>query len=115
MSTLADTHLDTSIKNEAAESGRTIVRKDIAQAVYKGSTLSRAESAAIMNAILDTVIETVASGEEVKLHGFGKFNVLNKKARVGRNPRTGVEATITARRTVSFHPSPKLIKVVNGK
>lgn len=96
------------------DSGKTLVRKDLIDAAYRVSNLSREEAAVIMNSVLDLIVDTISSGEEMKLHGFGKFVVLQKRERIGRNPRTGVEAVISARRTVSFRPSPNLIDSVNN-
>jgi len=53
--------------------------------------------------------------EPVKLQGFGTFALRTKRERLGRNPKTGVEATICARRVISFHASPALIARVNGE
>jgi integration host factor subunit alpha len=54
-------------------------------------------------------------GETVKLRSFGAFSVRAKRARVGRNPKTGEEYPITARRVLTFRPSPRLISAVNGE
>lgn len=101
--------------NTTPEPGQTLVRKDLANAVYKLGTMSREDAAKITNLVLDTMVETIAGGEELKIHGFGKFVILNKNARIGRNPRTGVEAEISARRSISFRPSPNLVDAVNKK
>jgi integration host factor subunit alpha len=53
-------------------------------------------------------------GESVKLRSFGTFNVRAKRERIGRNPKTGVEATITSRRVLTFKASPVLVAYVNG-
>ncbi len=99
-----------------AEAGQdTLVRRDLVDAIYQASNVTRAEAQQILSAVLDVVVDTVARGEEFKLHGFGKFKILDKKARIGRNPRTGEEAMISARRTISFQPSPNLIATLNRK
>ncbi|MCC2098689.1 MAG: integration host factor subunit alpha [Hyphomicrobiales bacterium] len=97
------------------DTGKTLVRKDLVDAAYRVSNLSREEAATIMNSVLDKIVDSITTGDEVKLHGFGKFTVLQKRERIGRNPRTGVEAVISARRTVSFRPSPNLIDAVNRR
>jgi integration host factor subunit alpha len=102
------------IESVENDSGKTLVRKDLIDAAYRVSNLSREEAAVIMNSVLDLIVDTISSGEEMKLRGFGKFVVLQKRERIGRNPRTGVEAVISARRTVSFRPSPNLIEAVNN-
>ena len=107
-----DTKARSGVAADATPS-KTLVRKDLADTVYRNGNLSRQEATVLVNAVLDKIVETVASGEQLKLHGFGKFTILSKKARVGRNPRTGVEAAISARKTVSFRPSPNFIEALN--
>lgn len=62
----------------------------------------------MVEAFFEEVVRSLAAGRDVKLSGFGNFSVKNKAARPGRNPKTGVEATIAARRVVTFRPSQKL-------
>ena len=57
----------------------------------------------------------LSRGESVKLRGFGTFNVRAKNPRIGRNPKTGAEYPITARRVLTFKPSPRLVAAVNGE
>jgi len=63
---------------------------------------------------LDEISDALVRGESVKLRSFGLFMVRDKRERVGRNPRTGVEAPITPRRVLTFKPSPVLSASVNG-
>ena len=60
-----------------------------------------------------TLAECFVKGENVKLSSFGTFSVRSKKERIGRNPKTGIEARISPRRVISFHPSISLRKRVN--
>ncbi|MGE3646469.1 MAG: integration host factor subunit alpha [Beijerinckiaceae bacterium] len=101
------------MKQDESAKGKTLVRKDIAEAVYYLSAMSREEAAEIVNRVFDLIVETVISGEEVKLHGFGKFVIREKNERIGRNPKTGEAATITARRVVRFRPSVNLLERIN--
>lgn len=95
---------------------RTLTRADLLQVVYvTGPGLSRIEAKDIVEAVLDTLCRTLEHGESVKLRGFGTFNVRAKRPRVGRNPKTGHEYPITARRVLTFKPSPRLIATVNGE
>jgi integration host factor subunit alpha len=64
---------------------------------------------------VETLCEALERGEPVKPRSFGSFNIRSKRGRVGRNPRTGVEAPITPRRVVIFKPSPVLVARVNGE
>ena len=95
---------------------RTLTRADLLQVVYvTGPGLSRVEAKDIVECVLDTLCNTLEQGESVKLRGFGTFNVRSKRPRVGRNPKTGHEYPITARRVLTFKPSPRLIAAVNGE
>jgi integration host factor subunit alpha len=76
--------------------------------------LSRAEARKILDATFEEISEALVRGEPVKLRSFGSFNVRSKRERIGRNPKTGVEAPITPRRVLTFKPSPVLIAHVNG-
>lgn len=64
---------------------------------------------------LEEVSDSLARGESVKLRSFGYFSVREKRERIGRNPRTGVEVPITPRRVMTFRPSPVLLDQVNGR
>jgi integration host factor subunit alpha len=63
---------------------------------------------------LDEIADALVRGEAVKLRSFGLFSVRAKRERIGRNPRTGVEAPIKSRRVLTFKPSPVLCASVNG-
>jgi integration host factor subunit alpha len=67
----------------------------------------------LVEAVLDLVKEVIASGEDVKISGFGKFEVRQKKDRRGRNPQTGESITIEARKIVTFKPSHLLKQTIN--
>ena len=84
---------------------RTLTRADLTEAVYRNIGLSRNESALLVESVLEEMCSCLEAGEEVKLSSFGTFAVQSKRERIGRNPKTGVEATITPRRVLSFRPS----------
>lgn len=69
----------------------------------------------MVEAVLEALGSALERGESVKLRGFGTFNVRSKSPRVGRNPKTGQEYPITARRVLTFKPSPLLVAAVNGE
>lgn len=98
---------------ETSES-RTITRADLAEAVYQKVGLSRAESAELVETVLQEMSDTIARGENVKLSSFGSFIVRAKGQRIGRNPKTGVEVPITPRRVMVFRPSNVLKARING-
>ncbi|MBM3562509.1 MAG: integration host factor subunit alpha [Alphaproteobacteria bacterium] len=98
-----------------APPGSTLTRAALREAVYSCCpSLSRAEARKMLDATFDEISEALLRGESVKLRSFGTFNVRDKRERVGRNPKTGVEATITPRRVLTFKASPVLVAHVNG-
>ncbi len=94
--------------------GRTITRADLSEAVYQSVGLSRSESADLVQSVMDEICDAAARGETVKLSSFGSFVVRSKGERIGRNPKTGVEAPIIARRVMVFKPSNVLKARING-
>ena len=92
---------------------KTITRSDLSEAVYRQIGLSQNESAQLVASVLDEVSGCLEKGETVKLSSFGTFSVHSKRERIGRNPKTGVEATITPRRVLSFRPSNLMKKRIN--
>lgn len=95
-------------------SRRTVVRIDLAEAVYRRLGLSRKESALLVQAVLDELADALVAGESVKLSSFGRFFVRSKSERIGRNPKTGVEVPISQRRVMIFKPSHVLRAKING-
>ena len=93
---------------------RSLIRADIAEAIYRQVGLSRNESSDMVGTIIEQISDTLDAGEQVKITSFGSFHVRNKKERVGRNPKTGQEVPITPRRVLSFRPSHILRKKVNS-
>jgi integration host factor subunit alpha len=97
-----------------SEGVRTFTRYDLRVAIYRYCpTLSRAEARKIFDETFDELSDALVRGEPVKLRNFGTFNLHAKRQRTGRNPKTGVEAVISARRVVTFRPSPVLLKRIN--
>ena len=88
---------------------KTLTRQDISEALFKNVGLSKHESALLLESVLEHISNALIDGKTVKLSSFGTFSPKSKTERVGRNPRTGVTATINARRVISFKPS-KLMK-----
>jgi integration host factor subunit alpha len=96
------------------ESLGTITRAHLADAVHQAVGLSRAEAAKYVEMVLTEIFESLVAREDVKLSSFGAFCVRAKKERVGRNPKTGVGAPITARLVVVFKASNVLRARING-
>ncbi|MCI4679160.1 integration host factor subunit alpha [Rhodoblastus acidophilus] len=87
------------------ERKQTVTRSDLADAVFRRIGLSRLESAQLVEMVIDEISDAVLRGENVKLSGFGTFIQRSKRERVGRNPKTGVEATISPRKVLVFKAS----------
>jgi integration host factor subunit alpha len=94
---------------------RTVTRVNLAEAVYQQVGLSRKESAALVEMVLDEMTKHLIAGESVRLSSFGSFNVRHKGQRVGRNPKTGVEVPIKERRVLVFKSSNLLKSRINGE
>ncbi len=94
---------------------KTVTRADLVDAITSEYRISQADAAEIIEDILDEINVALMRGEDVKLSGFGTFKLRSKKERMGRNPKTGESAVVTARRVVSFRPSAQLRDAVNNK
>jgi integration host factor subunit alpha len=94
---------------------RTMTKADIIENVYERvGGFSKKEAAQIVEAVFDIIKVTLEQGEKIKLSGFGNFVVRDKKSRIGRNPQTGDEITISARRVLTFKPSQVLKNALNS-
>ena len=93
----------------------TITRLDLANALKNRFGLTVTDSYKMVDIIFDEIEQSLINGEEVKITGFGTFKILSKSARIGRNPKTGVPAVISARRVATFRPSTKFRNIVGGK
>jgi integration host factor subunit alpha len=93
----------------------TITRSDFANRLRERFGLTSADAYILIDVIFDEISESLINGEEVKFAGFGSFKILEKNARMGRNPKTGEPAIITARRVVTFRPSTEFRDRVASK
>lgn len=96
-------------------SNSTVTKADIVDRVYEKIGFSKKEASDLVEIVFDALRGTLVKGEKVKISGFGKFEVKQKKERVGRNPQTGDRITISARRVLNFSPSQVLKAMLNGK
>jgi len=85
-----------------------LTKAALADMLYDNIGLTKREAKDMVDALFDLITEQLVSGEDVKITGFGNFQIRSKSPRPGRNPRTGEEVPIAARRVVTFHASPKL-------
>lgn len=91
-----------------------MTKTQLIDAVANTSGHTKKDLEAVVDAVLDQVGEALSKGEKVDLRGFGSFVAREKKARQGRNPKTGETIEIAARKAVAFKPSKELAGKVNG-
>ncbi len=94
--------------NDEDKTKRTLTKADIVESVFQKVGFSKKESSELVELVFETMKKTLEKGEKIKISGFGKFEVRHKKPRRGRNPQTGTEIEISARRVLSFKPSQVL-------
>lgn len=92
----------------------TLTKAELAELLFDKLGLNKRESKDMVEAFFDIIHGTLVRGDDVKLSGFGNFNIRGKAARPGRNPRTGEAIPIKARNVVTFHASHKLKGLVQG-
>ena len=92
----------------------TLTKAELAEMLFERLGLNKRESKDMVEAFFDLIHATLVSGADVKMSGFGNFNIRRKAPRPGRNPRTGEAIPIKARNVVTFHASHKLKAVVQG-
>jgi len=92
----------------------TVTKADLAELLFDRLGLNKRESKDMVEAFFDIVTDALVAGRDVKLSGYGNFNIRRKAPRPGRNPRTGEAIPIKARHVVTFHASPKLKAQVQG-
>jgi len=85
-----------------------LTKADIADRLYEEVGLNKREAKDFVDSYFETISEALQRGENVKLSGFGNFQLREKNQRPGRNPKTGQEIPISARRVVTFRPGQKL-------
>ena len=90
-----------------------VTRVNLAEALYHEVGLSASDCSKLVDQVLEQMSVALVKGEEVKISSFGSFVVKAKRKRIGRNPKTGVEAEISPRNILSFHPSHILRDEVN--
>ena len=93
---------------------RNFTRKDLSNKIFKNLGFSKNLSSRIVDDFFETLISEIIKLSKFKISSFGTFSVLNKKERVGRNPKTKVEAKIFSRKVVKFKPSLLMKKKINS-
>jgi integration host factor subunit alpha len=90
-----------------------MTKADIVETIYERVGFSKKESAELVETVFDVIKDALVGGEKVKFSGFGNFIVREKNARKGRNPQTGEEIQLEARRVLTFKPSLVLKNALN--
>lgn len=93
----------------------TLTKAELADLLFERLGLNKRESKDMVDAFFDIIQAALITGRDVKMSGFGNFNIRRKAPRPGRNPRTGESVPIKARNVVTFHSSHKLKAIVQGE
>lgn len=102
------------MKNSSDQGKNNITRKELAGDISEKLGFSQNESRELIDEVLSCMKDTLGKGEQVKLVGFGTFNVHQKAPRPGRNPKTGEPVEICERGTVTFKASKRLREIINS-
>ncbi|HJV34363.1 integration host factor subunit alpha [Geomonas sp.] len=92
-----------------------MTKADIVERIYEKVGFSKKESAELVETVFDLIKTTLEDGDKIKIAGFGNFVVKEKSDRRGRNPQTGEEITIVARKILTFKPSQVLKSAINSQ
>ncbi len=100
-------------RSQAAKELPTLTKAELAELLFEQVGLNKREAKDMVETFFDEIRNALERGEAVKLSGFGNFQLRDKPQRPGRNPKTGEEIAITARRVVTFHASQKMKNMVD--
>lgn len=100
--------IDAQLRSQAEKDLPTLTKAELAELLFEQVGLNKREAKDMVETFFDEIRDALERGESVKLSGFGNFQLRDKPQRPGRNPKTGEEIPITARRVVTFHASQKL-------
>ncbi len=106
--------LEAQARSQAEKDLPTLTKAELAELLFEQVGLNKREAKDMVETFFDEIRDALERGESVKLSGFGNFQLRDKPQRPGRNPKTGEEIPITARRVVTFHASQKLKSMVES-
>jgi integration host factor subunit alpha len=92
-----------------------ISKNNVLREIYSNLGIPITFSGKILDSILEIIAEGLNKNSKVKISGFGTFKIINKKSRIGRNPKSQELYTIKPRKVVSFYPSKEVRKIINDK
>lgn len=107
-------YLDKKTMPDSEKNISTLTKAELTELLYEQVGLNKREAKEMVETFFEEICSSLERGEAVKLSGFGNFQLRDKPQRPGRNPRTGEEIPITARRVVTFHASQKLKSMVES-
>ena len=90
-------------------------RKSLSNKIYKTLGFSKNFSSTIVENVINVLVDEIIKSNKVKISSFGTFTVINKKERIGRNPKTKENVMIPSRNVISFIPSKKILEFINIK
>jgi len=93
---------------------KNFTRKDLTNKIYQKLGFSKNLSSKIIDDFFEILVDELIKNDKVKISSFGAFEIVNKRERIGRNPKTKKEAIISARRVVKFKPSVKVKNKINS-
>ncbi len=91
-----------------------VSKSDLVRMVAERTKLTQSKANEVVNALFDSITETLGKGEEVRIMGFGTFRVAERAARTARNPRTGEIIKVPAQRRPAFSPGTQMLEAVRG-
>jgi integration host factor subunit beta len=91
-----------------------MTRADLTKQVHQAIEMSRKESEVVVCAIFDSIVRALRSGDKVEIRGFGSFHTRQRRARIGRNPKTGSRVEVPPKNIPFFKPSRELRELVNS-
>ena len=93
---------------------KNFTRKDLSNKIYHNIGFSKNFSSEIIDNFFESLISELIISNKIKISSFGTFKVINKRERIGRNPKTKIEAKISSRKVVKFKPSSFVKKIINN-
>ena len=92
-----------------------MTKQEIVDIVSEATGLTKVETETVMNGIMGTIIESLASNERVELRGFGTWSTHIQKARISRNPKTGEKVAVPEKKVISWKMSKEMFKKINNE
>jgi len=96
------------------DTNSTLTKADLIEEVLRVTDLPRRESETAVETVFESIIQALQSGDKIEIRGFGSFRTRSRRGRVGRNPKTGAQVEVPAKKIPFFKPSKELKDFVNG-